>query len=60
MYLDPGFGSMIIQALVAGIAVCSVVLYTLRDKIKYLFSKKKHEAKHVENDENSDKEGTEI
>lgn len=34
MYLDPGFGSMIIQVVVAAIATCGVAVYLMKSKIK--------------------------
>ena len=40
MYLDPGFGSMIIQFLVAGIAVGGIALAMLRKRIAALFRRK--------------------
>jgi len=42
MYLDPGFGSMIIQVVVAAIASCGVVLYMMKSKIKAFLSRKKN------------------
>jgi len=41
MYLDPGFGSMVIQLLLAGFAVLGTCFYFFRDKIKSLFKKNK-------------------
>lgn len=38
MYLDPGFGSMIIQVVVAAIASCGVVLMIMKSKIKEFLS----------------------
>ena len=49
MYLDPGFGSMLIQVVVAGIAVAGAYLFIIRSKIKKLFSKKKGVAEEPEN-----------
>ena len=40
MYLDPGFGGMLVQVIIASIAICGSVLFMLRDKIRSLFSKK--------------------
>ena len=40
MYLDPGFGSMLIQALVASIAAVAVGFGIFRHKIKALLTKK--------------------
>jgi len=42
MYLDPGFGSMLIQALVASIAAIAVGLGIFRHKIKAFFTRKKN------------------
>lgn len=42
MYLDPGFGSMIIQVVVAAIATCGVAIYIMKSKIKTFFSKRKN------------------
>lgn len=39
MYLDPGFGSMIIQLLVAGFAVLSGFFVVFRKKLKNHFHK---------------------
>ena len=44
MYLDPGFGSMVIQLVLAGLAVAGSVFYLMRKKIAGLFKgKKKHD-----------------
>ena len=40
MYLDPGFGSMFIQIIVAIVAASGVFLYSMRRKISALFSKR--------------------
>jgi len=40
MYLDPGFGGMLIQIIVALIATGGAIIFALRRKIKALFSKK--------------------
>lgn len=40
MYLDPGFGSMLIQFLVAGVATAGAVLFMLKGKLQALFHKK--------------------
>lgn len=39
MYLDPGFGSMIIQVVIAGIATIGVAIFALKSKIRTLFKK---------------------
>lgn len=41
MYFDPGFGSMLIQLLVAGIAVAGAVFLSVKGKLKGLFTKNK-------------------
>jgi len=41
MYLDPGFGSMVIQVVVAAIATCGVAVFILTSKIKKIFKKRK-------------------
>ena len=41
MYLDPGFGGMLVQVLVAIIAAGGIILFSLRRKIRALFSKEK-------------------
>jgi len=41
MYLDPGFGGMLVQVLIAVVAAGGIVLFTLRRKIKAFFSKNK-------------------
>jgi len=40
MYLDPGFGGMLLQVIVVIAAVGGGILFTLRKKIRNLFSKK--------------------
>ena len=52
MYLDPGFGSMILQIIVAGIAGVGAALFFLKDKIKSIFNKNKEEIEQAtENDQ---------
>jgi hypothetical protein len=43
MYLDPGFGSMVIQVVIGLIAAGGVALYTLRQKITKLFGRSSKE-----------------
>jgi len=43
MYLDPGFGGMLLQVLVAVVAAGGIALFSLRKKIRALFSKNKNE-----------------
>lgn len=42
MYLDPGFGSMIIQIVVASLAAISGVWFIFKKQVKALFSKRRH------------------
>ncbi|GHT87804.1 hypothetical protein FACS1894137_15510 [Spirochaetia bacterium] len=48
MYLDPGFGSMVIQLVIAGIAAAGSFLYLFRQKIKEFFKCSKID--NIEND----------
>ena len=41
MYLDPGFGGMLIQIIVALIAAGGAIAFSMRKKIKAMFSKNK-------------------
>jgi len=41
MYLDPGFGGMLLQVLIALAAVSGAVLFSLRKKLRGLFPGKK-------------------
>ena len=43
MYLDPGFGGMLLQIIVALVATGGAVIFAMRRKIKVLFSKEKNE-----------------
>ncbi len=45
MYLDPGFGSMLIQILIAALAGLGAVFAIFRAKIAAFFNKKKAGAK---------------
>ena len=38
MYLDPGFGGMLVQIVVALVALGGALLFTMRKKIKALFT----------------------
>ncbi|MCL2839409.1 MAG: hypothetical protein FWE05_01435 [Defluviitaleaceae bacterium] len=40
MYLDPGFGGMLLQIVVVIIAMGGAILFSLRKKIRNLFTKK--------------------
>ena len=51
MYLDPGFGGMLLQAIVGIVAVGGAIIFSFRKKIKELFSKSD------KNDENKDSSG---
>ena len=44
MYLDPGFGSMVVQIIIAGAAVVGTYLFIVRDKLKSLLFKNKSKA----------------
>ena len=41
MYLDPGFGGMLLQVILAIVAVGGAILYSLRRKIRNSLIKKK-------------------
>ena len=41
MYLDPGFGSMIIQFVVAGLAACGAYFVIFRKRIAEFFQNRK-------------------
>jgi len=41
MYLDPGFGGMLVQLIVAIVAVGGAIIFSFRKKIKNLFTKNK-------------------
>jgi len=41
MYLDPGFGGMLVQVIVALATVGGAIIFSLRKKIKNLFTRKK-------------------
>jgi len=44
LYLDPGFGGMLLQVIVALVAVGGAILFSMRKKIKNLFfGKEKNE-----------------
>ena len=40
MYLDPGFGGMLLQGIVVIVAMGGAILFLIRKKISNLFSKK--------------------
>ena len=42
MYLDPGFGGMLLQAVVAIVAVGGAIIFSFRRKIKELFTRNKN------------------
>lgn len=44
MYFDPGTGSLIIQAIVAALAVCGGYFAIAKTKLKNLFTKKNKDA----------------
>lgn len=39
MYLDPGFGGMLLQAIVGIVAVGGAIMFSFRKKIKSMFKK---------------------
>lgn len=41
MYLDPGFGGMLVQIIIAVVAAGGAILFAMRRKIKNLFKKNK-------------------
>lgn len=41
MYLDPGFGSMVIQLVIAAFAACGAAFYMMKSKLKKKFGKNK-------------------
>jgi len=47
MYLDPAFGGMLLQVIIAIVAVGGGIIYSFRRKIKAFFSKNKSETKKV-------------
>ena len=55
MYLDPGFGSMVIQLLVAGFAVLGTAFYFLRGKIRNLFKRDPKDAAAADASQNGGK-----
>lgn len=62
MYLDPGFGSMIIQIVVALLAACGAVLILMKARIKVFFTKRKHKidaSEIISNDKTIDSKDTE-
>ena len=44
MYLDPGFGGMLVQVLVAIVAAGGAIVFSMRKKLKSMFSKDKPNA----------------
>ena len=56
MYLDPGFGSMLIQLLIAFLAAAGVMLGIFRTRIRAFFQRNKpvEDAKEAEESENND------
>ena len=55
MYLDPGFGSMVIQLIIGGIAAIGAGFFLFREKIKtFLGIRSAEESITEENDSNDD------
>jgi len=48
MYLDPGFGGMLLQVLVVIAAVGGAIIFSFRRKISQLFSRDKSDAQSIE------------
>ncbi len=58
MYLDPGFGSMIIQILIAGIAACGALLFAFKARVKaWWVSRKGKKTSQTKITSNFEKEG---
>ena len=47
MYLDPAFGGMLLQVIIAIVAVGGGIIYSFRRKIKAFFSRNKNETRKV-------------
>jgi len=54
MYLDPGFGSMIIQVLIASLAACAVFFGVFRTKIAAFFKSKRNKGDDAAADDDND------
>ena len=54
MYLDPGFGSMIIQVLIASLAACAVFFGVFRTKIAAFFKSKRNKGDESIDDDYAD------
>jgi len=50
MYLDPGFGGMLLQAIVVIAAVGGAILFSIRKRITSLFSRNKTNTSPIEPD----------
>lgn len=50
MYLDPGFGSMVLQMVLAGLLGAGVIIRLFWKRIKGLFSKNKTEPTEIRDD----------
>jgi hypothetical protein len=51
MYLDPGFGSMVIQMLIAAFAVAGAMFFMMRQRIAAFFNRKKAEKENARHGE---------
>jgi len=49
MYLDPGFGGMLLQVLVVIVAMGGAILFSLRRKIRSLFSRGNNRSENAAN-----------
>ncbi|MCL2546351.1 MAG: hypothetical protein FWE06_04050 [Oscillospiraceae bacterium] len=54
MYLDPGFGGMLLQVIIAIVAVGGGLLFAFRRKIRGLFSRDKNAGNTPQNDVQED------
>ena len=50
MYLDPGFGSMVLQLVLAGLLGAGVIVRLFWKKIKGIFSKSQTESTEIRDD----------
>jgi len=50
MYLDPGFGSMVLQLILAGVLGAGVIIRVFWKKIKGIFQKKQNIVSEISDD----------
>jgi hypothetical protein len=51
MYLDPGFGSLLIQGIIGAVAVMGSSFFLFRQKIKAFFSRNQDKAENAAGEE---------